>query len=268
MAALPRRQFLSQSAAVAGAWGAASGLAQAASQEGAGPPAAGRQFYEWRSMRLAGASQQARVLEYLKSAALPAWGRLGIGPVGVFTEIGPQAGSDVHVLLTFDTHEQLLGERTGLEADAPYRDAAAGYLAAGKDDPAFGQIDSSLLVAFAGQPKLQTPRQRPRVLELRTYHSHSEAKARRKVEMFNEGEIPIFRKAGFETVFFGESLIGPGLPNLKYMLAADDMTANEAGWKGFIGHPDWAAMKDLPRYADTVSKIEKLFLKPAAFSQV
>ena len=97
---------------------------------------------------------------------------------------------------------------------------------------------------------------------------HSEAKAGRKIEMFNDGEIPIFREAGFETVFFGESLIGSGIPNLKYLLAAQDMEANRAGWKAFVGHPDWKAMKDLPKYADTVSHIDKQFLVPTSFSEV
>ncbi len=259
---LPRRGFLTHSALATTAWGVGSSTVRAEQ------PVTDRQYYEWRTYHVANASQQARVLGHLETAAVPAWGRLGIGPVGVFTEIGDQASLDVHLLLTFDTPQAFLNERLGLEGDAVYQKAAASYVASRKDQPAFSRIDSSLLVAFAGQPKLQAPRRRPRVLELRTYHSHSEARARRKIEMFNEGEIPIFRDAGFETVLFGESLVGPGLPNLKYLLAADDMAANEAGWQAFLQHPQWAAIKDLPRYADTVSKIEKVLLQPAEFSQV
>jgi hypothetical protein len=103
---------------------------------------------------------------------------------------------------------------------------------------------------------------------MRTYESFSEDRARAKVEMFNDGEIGIFPECGFENVFFGESLVGPGLPNLKYMLAAPDMPTNEKGWKTFLEHPDFVRMKDDPKYADTVSKITKLFLEPADYSQV
>ena len=95
-------------------------------------------------------------------------------------------------------------------------------------------IESTLLVAFVGQPRLVIPKQALRLLEMRTYQSHSEAKARRKIEMFNDGEIPIFREVGFETVFFGESLIGTGLPNLKYLLAAPDIESNQACWRAFV----------------------------------
>ena len=90
------------------------------------------------------------------------------------------------------------------------------------------------------------------MLELRKYESHSEERARKKIDMFNNGETAIFPKCGFENVFFGEALVGPRLPNLQYMLAAPDMAANEAGWKAFLAHPDFTAMKNDPQYADTI----------------
>ena len=151
---------------------------------------------------------------------------------------------------------------------ASYRLAAADYLAAAMQDPAFDRIESSLMVAFAGQPQLSVPQRKERVFELREYQSHSEAKARRKIEMFNNGEIPIFRSVGFETVFFGETLIGPRLPNLKYMLAAESLEADKANFDKFRVHPDWVAMKDLPEYAETVSGVVQTFLEPTAFSQI
>ena len=66
----------------------------------------------------------------------------------------------------------------------------------------------------------------------------------------------------------GETLVGPNLPNLKYMLAAPSMEANAAGWKTFISHPDFVKMRDDPKYANTEPKITKLFLEPTAYSQV
>ena len=57
-----------------------------------------------------------------------------------------------------------------------------------------------------------------RILELRIYESHSTKAGQKKIEMFNEGgEIAIFRKTGLRPVFFGETLIGPLMPNLTYM---------------------------------------------------
>ena len=280
---MQRRQFIQtsvQTTAVASA--AACGLAVAAPTA---PQA--RQLYEWRTYRFDEMStpvegvqrafkgkskkyyqaKHAIVHDYLKSAALPAWQRLGLGPVGVFTEIGPDAGPSIHVLLVYPTLD-FAEARESMERDPEFQQAAAAYHAAKKGDPAFERIDSSLMIAFMGATSITPPARKPRVLELRTYESFSEDRARAKVEMFNDGEIGIFPNCGFENVFFGETLVGASLPNLKYMLAAPDMAANEAGWKTFLANPDFVAMKDDPKYTDTVSKITKLFLEPTDYSQI
>ncbi len=259
---MQRRDFLTASAIGAAALASQSQVARA--QAAATP----RQYCEWRTYRAKDADKQAIVDKYLQSAAVPAWQRMGLGPVGVFQEIGADAGPSVHVLLVHPTIAAFAKERDTLEADAEYQKNAVEYLAARMDDPVFERIDSSLLVAFEGFPAPALPKNEPRVYELRTYESHSEERARKKIEMFNKYEIPIFPQCGFENVFFGETLIGPNLPNLKYMLAAPDMAANEEGWRTFINHPDWVAVRDLPEYKDTVSKIHKLFLEPTEYSQI
>lgn len=256
---MQRRDFLQTSLAAT----AACGLATA--DEPAGPA---REFYEWRIYRVPDTAHRSAVSDYIEQACLPAWQRLGVGPIGAFTEIGPNGSPALHVLLTYPTLAAFASARESLEQDADYRNTVAAHFVAKMTSPAFERVDSSLMVAFAGAPKITPPAAKPRVLELRNYESHSEERARKKVDMFNNGEIPIFPKVGFENVFFGETLIGSGLPNLKYMLAAPDMAANEAGWKKFLADPDFMALKDDPQYADTVSKITKLFLKPTDYSRV
>lgn len=261
---MQRRDFLagSATAVAAAATGGSAHAIVIEEEQGA------RELYEWRTYRLSDAAKQARIHEYLEAAALPTWKRLGVGPVGAFTEIGADAGPSIHVLLTYPSAELVATAREALEQDAAYQKAAAGYLAAKRDAPAFDRIDSSLMLAMSAAPKLTPPAAKPRVLELRTYENHGEDRARAKVSMFNDGEMNIFPKCGFENVFFSETLVGANLPNMKYMLAAPDMAANAAGWKTFITHPDFVRMKNDPKYADTEPKITKLFLEPTAYSQV
>jgi hypothetical protein len=284
------RRDLLQAALPASAVVTLSQLGTTASANAQGRPniANGRELYEWRTYLLNQSvtsaegqpglfkakspeyfqTKQHRIHQYLEAACLPAWERMGLGPVGVFTEIGLNAGPSIHVLLVYPTPRSLASSREALEQDLGYREAAADYLAAEKEDPAFDRIESSLLIAFAGAPKITPPAKKPRVLEVRTYENHGEDRARAKVEMFNDGEIQIFPKCGFENVFFGETLVGPNIPNLKYMLAAPDMEANQAGWKKFLAHPDFVRMRDDPKYANTEPKITKLFLEPTPYSQV
>jgi len=85
---------------------------------------------------------------------------------------------------------------------------------------------------------------------------------RRKIKMFNVEEIPLFHEVGLHPVFFGDMIAGPYRPCLTYLLHFKDMAERDANWKKFIDHPDWNAMKVKEEYADTLSNIQKVFLKP------
>jgi hypothetical protein len=119
-------------------------------------------------------------------------------------------------------------------------------------------------------PQLETPLDGPsRIFELRVYESHSDAAALRKIEMFNKGgEIPIFRRTGLNPVFFAETLVGPNLPNLTYMLAFENMSARDEAWDKFRNDPDWETLRSDPYYFDTVSAISDFILRPTAYSQI
>ena len=86
--------------------------------------------------------------------------------------------------------------------------------------------------------------------------------------MFNSGEIEVMHEVGLGPIFFGQALIGPGLPHLTYMLSAEDQDAHKKHWGDFGKHPVWNKLKNDPEYADTVSKIRNWFLVPTPCSQI
>jgi len=89
--------------------------------------------------------------------------------------------------------------------------------------------------------------------------------------MFNDkGEIDIFKRLGFNPVFWGETLIGPLMPNLTYMVSFDDLAAKDAHWKQFGSDTQWHEISGIPDYADAllVSKITSTMLVPTSFSQI
>jgi len=130
------------------------------------------------------------------------------------------------------------------------------------------------MVAFEGMQKLEIPAgatgNKPRIFELRTYESASEKAARKKVEMFNRGEIALFRRTGLQPVFFGQTLIGSRLPNLTYMLVFDGLEQRTANWARFVADPDWKKLSTTPGYTnpEAVSNISNIFLQPAGYSQI
>lgn len=235
--------------------------------------ATGKQYFELRRYHLLTGKKKDRVGDFFRDCAIPALNRLGVGPVGAFTVIHGPNQPTLYVLLPHPSLESVATLSERLLADKQFGADGADFLGAGLDDPAYGRLESSLMEAFDGMPKLEVPPQlsqeKPRIFELRIYESHSLRAGKKKVQMFNAGgEIAIFRKTGLRPVFFGETIIGPRMPNLTYMLVFDDMAARDAAWQAFIGDPDWARLRGDEQYADTVSNITDIILRPASFSQV
>ncbi|MEM9646013.1 MAG: NIPSNAP family protein, partial [Planctomycetota bacterium] len=100
----------------------------------------------------------------------------------------------------------------------------------------------------------------------RLYESANERLAATKVDMFNQGEVPIFLDCGIQPVFIGKCLIGPQRPSLTYLTVYPDDAARLKAWKAFSSHPDWKVLRAKPVYANTVSHIDKLVLTPKPYS--
>ena len=224
-------------------------------------------YYEWRTYRFSNASQKELTGNYLKNAFIPTLNRNGIKPVGVFE---PMEGEEnvLYVLITYPSMEEFSNLVEVLQKDKKYQTQAADYLNVPLKEPAYERIESSFMKAFSGIPRIEVPDSGSRIFELRIYESHSELAGNKKVKMFNEGELEIFRKTGLDPVFFGQSLVGDQLPNLTYLITFKDMEERKANWDKFREHPDWLSLKEEPEYKDTVSHIVNKFLQPLEYSQV
>lgn len=232
----------------------------------------GREFYELRVYQIYDFEKQRLAEQYLQQALLPALNRQGLDRVGVFTNLDDENDHSVYMLIPFPSMEEFVGHSEALFADAQYRQAAKPYFDRPLKSPVFARIESRLLRSFKGMPVIELPDQtkagQPRIFELRIYESHTEEFARRKVEMFDEGEIQLMRDVKMAPVFFGETLIGADVPNLVYLLSAANRDEHKEHWKAFLAHPEWDRMKQIERYKDTVSKIKNWFLRPTRYSQL
>jgi len=257
---MERRAFLAATAAAA------------ATTAGAVDAEVRPQVLELRRYRLRNGALAARFAAYAKDALVPALGRAGLAPIGAWNvAMGPDSPT-VHLLLPHPDAASVVTLDARLEADAEYRQAAASVLALPPVDPPFLSCDASLHATVATMPGVEKPTGAAaggdRIFELRTYRSDTEAAGRRKIEMFEGGELALFRKVGLNTVFFGRDLVGGGLPSLTYMVVFADAAAREKAWAAFGSHPDWVKMRDDPRYANTVSRIDSELLRPTDYSQI
>jgi hypothetical protein len=258
-----RRSFLTVSAAA--------GLTFSAPAAGAQES---RQFYDLRfyHLRTSKANQRRRLVEFLEKEHLPMALRLAIGPTGYFQV---DVGADMPQIVTvaaYDSWAALESKRAAQQADERWTQALQQL--GSSDDPAYDRVDRCLLRAFESIPRLEAPEvkegQAPRLFDLRTYEGETERDSAEKIRMFDQEEIGIFRKSGIHPVLFGETLFGPRMPSLTYLVWYDDWRAREEAWRKFSTSPEWKRASGTPGWTDAeiVSNITHRFLRPLPFSPI
>ena len=269
---MERREFLTTSVAASAFALANQGSAQA---QASAAPGKAREYYEIRKYHLQSGPQIKLTESYVSDALIPALNRLGIAPVGAFhLDIGPETPT-LYLLLPSTNLEALATAELHLAQDAVFMKAAEPFWNTPATAPAFQRIESSLLIAFEGWPKL-TPacvdcaawQANLSVAHLRERDAVRTTFARSRC--FIMGEFEIFQASGFGQVFYGDTLIGPRMPNLTYMLSFADMADLNAKWDVFRNAPEWKKLSSSPRYAfeAIVSNISNLILSPTAYSQI
>jgi hypothetical protein len=264
---MQRRQFLAASLATsAAAW----------TRDAHAQPESGhaREFYQIRRYALTSGPQSKTTENYLSQALIPAVTRLGMGPVGAFrVDFGPETPV-YYIVIPGPEAAALVEVDLKLAKDEEFLRAADPFWTAPAAAPAFERVEYSFLAAFEGWPKLTPPpssaTKAKRIFQLRTYESPSYRDHVVKVKMFHSGEFDIFAKAGFQMVFFGDTLIGPRMPSLTYMLSFTDGAELDAKWDVFRNDPSWKKLSADPQFAfePIVSNITNLLLSPLSASQI
>jgi hypothetical protein len=230
-------------------------------------------YYEIKVYRIAASTQETRIDAYLKDAYIPAMHRLGISKIGVFKPIEKDTafGKLVYVFVPLKTVDQYLEVEQKLSNDLVYQMAGKDFLDAPFNDPPFKRYESILLKAFANMPEFRVPvyttPPADRIYELRSYESATEAKATKKIEMFNNGgEIALFESIGANAVFYGQVLLGSLKPRLIYMTTYADMKSHDDHWKAFRDSDGWKKLSGMEEYKNTVSKANPYLLHPTSYS--
>jgi hypothetical protein len=237
-----------------------------------------QEFYFIKIYQLKTKEQEEKVDKYLQAAFLPALHRMGISQVGVFKPLGNDTAAirRVYVLIPIQSMKEFLQLPQQLEKDNQYLSDGKDYLDAVYNEPPYARIETVLLQAFPGMPRLQSPGEAlksaaksDRVYELRSYEGPTEKLYQNKVQMFNQGdEIGLFKRLGFNAVFYASVLSGSHMPNLMYMTTFENMAARDQHWKAFGSDPYWKKLAAAPEYQHNVSKSEILFLHPAEYSDL
>lgn len=234
-----------------------------------------RDYYQIKIYSIENEQQEERMDRYLEKAYLPALHRSGIPSVGVFKPVEEDESRSklILVLIPFKSLDEFEKLANVLAKDKLYQDAGRDYIDASHDNAPYKRIESILLRAFEGMPEFRTPVHptppSEQIYELRSYQGATEKIYARKVEMFNdEGEIELFDKLGFQPIFFGEVISGGVMPNLMYMTTFSSRTSQQEHWQAFQSAPEWNRMKEIEKYKNTVSHIDKYIMHPTGYSDL
>lgn len=260
---LPRRRFLTGSLASMFALGATRALPADSSVKK-------REFYELRTCYLSDETSQKRLSDYLEHALLPALKRISGCPAGVFQSTDMQQDRCLTVVHPFASLEVFSEWNARLNSDSEFQRAAKDFFTQTAEAPIWQRMESQLLKSLAGSPVLELPTGTlPHLFELRTYESPNLKLARLTVDMFNEGRLDkLMHEAGLAPVLFGETLIGNRLPNLTYLLSAENEAAHQEHWRTFRADPRWERVRQRKKFQSTISKIRSRFLIPLPYSDI
>jgi hypothetical protein len=210
--------------------------------------------------------------EYLKNVYLPALHRLNIKNIGVFKPIANDTASVkfIYILIPFKSENEWTVLDKNILKDEVYTGAAKSFLAAPADKAPYERMESILLEAFSGQGQLLLPatKNAERIFELRSYESPTENLLAKKIAMFNGDEINIFKRLGFNPVFYGRVLSGSHMPNLMYMPIFDGIDERNTQWKTFGNDAKWKEISADPENENkvSVSYIDSILMHSTSYS--
>ncbi len=232
-------------------------------------------YYEIRTYHLKDEAQEAVTDQFLKDAFLPALHRTGIAAAGVFKPIDNDTSADrrIIVLIPYRSFSEFENTEAKLIKDAVFQSSGKAYLNAPFDSVPYKRIEKTLLKNFvsghnAQAPKLSSPKTET-IYELRSYEGPTEKFHAAKVKMFVAGdEIGLFKRLGFNPVFYGEVLAGKAMPNLMYMTSFENIASRDEHWKAFFADEHWKKISGMPEYAHTVSHSDIYLLHPTDYSDL
>ena len=113
-------------------------------------------------------------------------------------------------------------------------------------EPPYEHYTAALLQAMEYSPEVAAradPPKKPRLFEIRQYHSPTWRQLGLLHERFSGPEIRIFHRVGVHPILYSQTVLGPNMPNLTYVIPFDDLAAREKAWDAFGADPEWLKVR-------------------------
>lgn len=228
-------------------------------------------YFEFYYVHMQSGSQTTRMAKWLESRLLPICQKHGFGPMGFFTvTVGPSLPT-VLIIFSYPSLAEMETLWGKLNSDPDY---AAMIEENEKDEPAFYRTEAVLLRStpfcppFAATPAGEPPH---KLYELRIYQSPTNRQLGYLHDRFGKsGEIDVFHRSGIHPVLYADTVFGPNLPNMAYLIPFESEAHREKAWGTFNAGPDWVRIREesVRHGGEIVRNITNMFLAPMSFSML
>lgn len=165
--------------------------------------------------------------------------------VGIFTAVFAPRLQTTMVLSGFSGWDEMTTAAGAIEGDAGYRKAFEDFETGAKEPP-FDNSQRLLLAATDFSPEIAPLAEKPktpRYFELRVYHSPTLHQLHMLHERFSGPEIKIFHRSGVHPILYANTILGPDLPNLTYLIPFASQADREKAWDAFAADPEWVKVR-------------------------
>jgi hypothetical protein len=203
-------------------------------------------FYALESFKLKAGTQLPRLHDHFGKTLLPRLNGLWNGPKIFLEAIVAPHMPQVLVVYGFSSLDEMWGIHSKVLAD-PDLAKAFESLESGPEsspEPSFDTLDTTLVEAAPYSPEITpTTSGKPRIFELRVYHSPTYRQLGALHDRFAGPEIKIFHRSGIHPILYSSTLIGQNIPNLTYLIPFDSLAHRESAWSAFTADPEWVKVR-------------------------
>jgi hypothetical protein len=182
--------------------------------------------------------QATRLTQFLSSQT-PLIGKR-VRAFGVFAPVMAPHMQTFMTLSGFASFEDMTAAARDIESDSGYRKAHE-ELEQGAGAP-YDTVQRVVLQALDFSPEIVPLAEKPkstRYFEVRLYHSPTQRQLQMVHERFTGAEIPIFHRSGVHPILYADTLAGPEMPNLTYVIPFATLAEREKAWDAFNADPEW-----------------------------
>jgi hypothetical protein len=195
-----------------------------------------------RNYLLKNGTQSARLHQFLKEALVPALKVSGDVPLGIFDAVIAPDMPQVMTIAGFPSFGEWQAGEVKLNESADLTRALANW-----EQPAEAPYESYservLGVTPFSPPLPLLSDAKPRIFELRVYHSPTRRQLAALNDRFSGPEITIFHRCGIFPVLYTNAITGENLPNLTYLTPFESLAAREKAWAAFAADPEWMKVR-------------------------